>query len=111
MELNRQIENLIIFLRVKGAVNELEKTILDTINTLHENPFNNEKARKQIAHTGDLYPDVFAFVSAEPTTVLKNARDVTEQDLKYILNEQLKFMSLKELQENEISLSNRNFLF
>lgn len=111
MDLNRQIESLIVFLRLNGAVNELEKNILDTFNTLYENPFYNEKARKQITKNDLFYPDVFALVNAEPTTVLKNAEDVTEQDLKYLLNEQLKFMSLKDLRENVISLSNRNFLF
>ena len=53
MELNRQIENLIIFLRVKGAVNELEKTILDTKRKLFASSKNSYSVRTASTYSFD----------------------------------------------------------
>lgn len=111
MNNNYKIEQLIVFFRINGTFSDLEKDILDSYNILQEFPFDNDKAKKQIWHNSQNYPDVSALVDTEPTTIVKRSEEITEQDRKYILGEQLNFLVLKEFNENSISLYKRGHSF
>ena len=105
------IKKLTAFLRSKGAINDLEKDILDTQGVLFEVPFDNDKARTQIEHNTTVHKDVSILVDLQPETIVKPANEVNELDRKYMLREQLKFLCLKEFENFSDSLYQRDYLF
>ena len=102
-------KRLVDFLRASNAISDLEKDILDTYDVLHEVPFDNTKAQKQISGNDSKHIDVAALVNSEPTTVPKPASAITELDRTYILGEQLKFLCMKELNESAVELQRHGF--
>lgn len=82
-------------MRRHGVLSELGQDLLDTIKELVKSPFDFSSANKQIKNNDAKYTDVFMTISAMPTTVKKRHYDITEDDLKYILNNQVKLLYAK----------------
>ena len=86
------------YLKQKHEITSLEKDILDTWNELTKCPFDMSSAHKKIVSNDLNHPDIFALVTAQPQTVQKPAEQITETDLRYILQSQLAYLIEKERQ-------------
>ncbi len=95
------ISILIEALKSKGEITPLEKDILDTCNELSKDPFDMESAKRQVALNDANHSDVFFRIASLPTTVPKSYYDLTEDDVRYNLDNQLAM-----LVEKERSISN-----
>ena len=96
-----QVSILIDFLKSQRIITPLEKDILDTWNEYQKNPFDMDSANRQIVSNNISHPDIFAKVTALPTTVSKPKEQITESDFRYILGEQLLFLVDKRNGENK----------
>ena len=96
-----QVSILIDFLKSQRIITPLEKDILDTWNEYQKNPFNMDSSNRQIVSNNINHPDIFAKVTALPTTVSKPKEQITESDFRYILGEQLLFLVDKRNGENK----------
>ena len=94
-----QISLVIEILKVKKQLSALEKDILDTLNEYQKCPFDIDSANRQIISNNVNHPDIFAKVTALPTTVSKPKEQITESDLQYILSQQLMFLANKEMEK------------
>lgn len=90
---------LIEFLKLKREISSLEKDLLDTWNELQKHPFDLDSSRKQIQSNISSYPDIWAKVSALPTTTTKPQEQITETDNRYILQCHLAILAEKEAAE------------
>lgn len=100
---NEQISAIINILRCMEKITPLQKDILDTWDTLCKNPFDEDAAKKQIVSNDCNHPKIKIAVDAKPTTVQKRPEDITQIDLVYILQSQLEFLIVKEMQNNASS--------
>lgn len=96
-----KVSILIEFLKSQRIITPLEKDILDTWNEYQKNPFDMDSANRQIVSNNISHPDIFAKVTALPTTVSKPKEQITESDFRYILGEQLLFLVDKRNGENK----------
>lgn len=96
---DQAIDLVINLLRAKDQITSLEKDILDTHHELNKQPFDMNSAYHQIQSNDISHPDVWAAVSALPTTGQKKATELTENDLRYVLSRQLSFLLEKEAEE------------
>ena len=87
---------LIEYLRQKERITPLEKDILDTYNEIQKIPFDRNSAQTQILQNNEKYPEILAAITALPTTVLRPFDQVTENDIRYNLGEQLEALAMKE---------------
>lgn len=87
---------LIEALRQKKEITALEKDILDTWNELQKEPFDRDSAQKQVIQNNASHPDIFAAISALPTTVVRPFAEATDNDIRYNLNQQLAALAAKE---------------
>lgn len=94
-----QISLVIEILKAKKQLSALEKDILDTLNECQKYPFDMDAANRQIISNNVNHPDIFAMVTALPTTVSKPKEQITESDLQYILSQQLMFLANKEMEK------------
>ena len=78
---------------------ELEKDILDTMEEISKQYLNMNHAQARITLTYKKHLDLYAKVSALPTTVQKTSDQISEMDLRYILQMQLNFLLEKEQEE------------
>ncbi|MCI9598815.1 MAG: hypothetical protein HFE75_16375 [Firmicutes bacterium] len=78
---------------------ELEKDILDTLEEISRQSLNMNHAQARITLTYKKHIDLYAKVSALPTTVQKTSNQISEMDLRYILQMQLNFLLEKEQEE------------
>ena len=91
---------LIETIKALSNPSELEKDILDTIEEISKQFLNMDHAQARIALTYGKHPELYAKVTALPTTVLKASEQINETDLRYILHMQLDFLLEKEWREN-----------
>ena len=94
---DQQISALINTLRFTNTITSLQKDILDTWNELQKTPFNFESAYNRIRNNNFSYPDVFPAISLMPKTVFKSAETLTQDDIIFTLNYQLKGLIAKEI--------------
>ena len=87
---------LIAYLRQKQYITDLEKDILDTWDELQKSPFDRSSAQLQIMQNNAKHPEIFAAIKALPTTVIRPFDQVTENDIRYNLGEQLEALAMKE---------------
>ena len=95
-----QISILIEFLRAKHEITELQKDILDTWNEYQKNPIDEVSAKHQISSNNGNHKEIFAKITALPTTISKPSERIDETDLSYILSRQLIFLVEKEMEIN-----------
>lgn len=87
---------LIAYLRQKQYITDLEKDILDTWNELQKTPFDYRSAQMQVMKNDAKHPEILAAIKALPTTVIRPFDQVTENDIRYNLGEQLEALAMKE---------------
>ena len=87
---------MIEMLTQKQVLTPLEQDILDTWNELQKRPFSMSSANRQIVSNDINHPQIAVAVAALPTTVQKPQNQITEEDLRYILNMQLSRLVAKE---------------
>lgn len=87
---------VIEMLKQKQVLTPLEQDILDTWNELQKRPFDMNAANRQIVSNDINHPQIALAVAALPTTVQKPRNQITEEDLRYILNMQLSGLIAKE---------------
>lgn len=80
----------------KGIITPLEQDILDTWAELLKHPLDMSSANQKIMLNNLKHPDIYAKVSVLPSTVQKPVQEITETDLRYILDSQLTFLVQKE---------------
>ena len=93
---DRDYSLLIAYLRQKQYITDLEKDILDTWNELQKSPFDRSSAQLQIMQNNAKHPEILAAIKALPTTVIRPFDQVTENDIRYNLGEQLEALAMKE---------------
>ena len=74
----------------------LREDILDTWNELQKHPLDMSSANQKIVSNNLKHPDIYTKVSVLPSTVQKPVQEITETDLRYILDSQLAFLVQKE---------------
>lgn len=87
---------LILALRQKPMITDLEKDIMDTWNELQKNPMDLSAAQKQVLQNDAKYPEIFLAIAALPTTVPRPIERMTEFDIRYNLENQLAALAEKE---------------
>ncbi len=97
MNRNDAIEALIKQLKNKGYITDLEKDILDTANEINKNPFDRKSAETKIRSNNTKYPDIFVAISSLPTTAVRPFNQVSDDDVKYNLQNQLEMLCVKKL--------------
>ena len=95
---NDVISVLIEFLKSKSIITDLEKDLLDTFNEYMKKPFDKNSAERKIVENNAKYPEIFCAIFAKSTTVVKPFSQVTEDDIKYNLSQQVELLSTKELE-------------
>ena len=93
MDINSLITEL---LKQNRFITPLEQDILDTWNELQKHPLDMSSANQKIVSNNLKYPDIYTKVSVLPSTVQKPVQEITEIDLRYILDSQLTFLVQKE---------------
>lgn len=86
MDINGLITEL---LKQNRFITPLEQDILDTWNELQKHPLDMSSANQKIVSNNLKYPDIYTKVSVLPSTVQKPVQEITETDLRYILDSQL----------------------
>lgn len=104
----RQFAYFVDILRSQNCISDLDKDILDTWNELSKNPFDMDSARMQELHNRAVYPDIYAAVLSNPTTVVKNYNQANQSDLIYSLTCQLEFLLTKRFGHVVWELLNQN---
>lgn len=87
-------------LRQAKQITSLEKDILDTWNELQKNPFDCASAQMQVVQNNGKYPEIFAMVTALPTTEVRPFNQAAESDIRYNLEKQLIVLAMKEGWQN-----------
>lgn len=72
------------------------KDIIDIIEELSKQSFDYNMAQARISYIYGKYNDLYLKVNSLPTTVKKEAYQITELDLRYVLQAQLDFLLQKE---------------
>ena len=83
-------------MKQEGIITPLEQDILDTWNELQKHPLDMSSANQKIMLNNLKHPDIYTKVSVLPSTVQKPVQEITETDLRYILDSQLTFLVQKE---------------
>lgn len=83
-------------MKQKGIITPLEQDILDTWAELLKHPLDMSSANQKIMLNNLKHPDIYTKVSVLPSTVQKPVQEITETDLRYILDSQLAFLVQKE---------------
>lgn len=83
-------------LKQNWFITPLEQDILDIWNELQKHPLDMSSANEKIVSNNLKHPDIYTKVSALPSTVQKPVQEITETDLRYILDSQLTFLVQKE---------------
>ena len=76
-------------LKQNRFITPVEQDILDIWNELQKHPLDMSSANQKIVSNNLKYPDIYAKVSVLPSTVQKPVQEITETDLRYILDSQL----------------------
>lgn len=95
----QQIKFIKEFLKCKLNLTDLEKDILDTFDEYIKNPLDMQKAACRIKINEMKYEDLFVKVNSLPTTIPKPSSQVTDIDLRYLLDCQLAFLCQKAFSE------------
>lgn len=95
----QQIKFIKEYLKCKLNLTDLEKDIIDTFDEYIKNPLNIRQAAYRIKINEIKYEDLFVKVNSLPTTIPKPSSQVTDVDLRYLLDCQLSFLYQKAFPE------------
>lgn len=93
----RTIDIAIEALKTKKHITDIESDILKTWEDYKRNPFDREKAQSRIISNNIKYPDILVAIEMMPNIVKKPFTEVTEDDTKGNLANQINCMFLKRL--------------
>ena len=96
---DQQISALINTLRLTNRITHLQKDILDTWDTLHKDPFDEESAHQQIFSNNINHPDIFTAICLMPGVSQKTADALTKDDMIFTLRHQFDGLISKEIGE------------
>ena len=96
MKLDASTGDLTELMKQEGIITPLEQDILNTWAELLKHPLDMSSANEKIVSNNLKYPDIYTKVSVLPSTVQKPVQEITETDLRYILDSQLTFLVQKE---------------
>ncbi len=87
-------------LKAGRYITDLQKSILDTWNEYHKQPFDNESALIKIFENIKNYQEIYAASLTKMLQYLSERRPVSEVELKELLHIQCDILASKELGEN-----------
>ena len=91
---HKALELIVEYLKQKNQLSPLESDFIETWNTLVSQPFDADAAKQKIISNDVKYPEIRAVITAMPTTIVKPMSEVTEDDLKYNLWNQIEQMAM-----------------
>lgn len=92
---HKALELIVEYLKQKNQLSPLESDFIETWNTLVSQPFDADAAKQKIISNNTKYPDIFITIAGMQSTVIKPFSEVTDEDMKYNLRNQLEQMVLK----------------
>ena len=92
---NRALELIVEYLKQKKQLTDLESDFIKTWNVLYSRPFDSDAAKQKLFDNNTKQPDIYMFIMAIPASAKKPITELTEDDLKYNLRNQLEQMALK----------------
>lgn len=92
---HKALESIVEYLKQKNQLSPLESDFIETWNALVSRPFDADAAEQKIVSNNAKYPEIFITIAGMPDTIIKPFSEVTEEDVKYNLRNQLKQMALK----------------
>lgn len=92
---HKMFEPIVEYLKHKNQLSPLESDFIETWDVFDSQPFDADAAKQKIVSNDAKYPEICAVITAMPTTVVKPMSEVTEDDLKYNLYNQLVQMAMK----------------
>ena len=92
---HRELESIVEYLKQKDQLTPLESDFIETWNALIFQPFDADAARQKITSNNLKYPDIYTAIMAMPAYAKRPITELTEDDLKYSLYNQLVQMALK----------------
>ena len=92
---HKALEPIVEYLKQKNQVSPLESDFVETWNALVSQPFDADAAKQKITSNNLKYPDIYTAIMAMPAYAKRPITELTEDDLKYNLYNQLVQMALK----------------
>lgn len=92
---HKALESIVEYLKQKNHLSPLESDFIETWNALVSQPFDADAARQKIASNNAKYPEIYMAITAMPAYVKRPISELTEEDLKYNLYNQLVQMAVK----------------
>lgn len=92
---HRILEPIVEYLKQKNQLSPLESDFVETWNALVFQPFDADAARQRIISNNVKHPDIYKAIMAMPAYAKRPITELTEDDLKYNLYNQLVQMALK----------------
>ena len=92
---HRALEPIVEYLKQQNQLSPMESDFIETWNTLVSQPFDADSARQKITSNNLKYPDIYTTIMAMPAYAKRPITELTEDDLKYNLYNQLVQMALK----------------
>ena len=92
---HKALEQIVEYLKQKNQLSPLESDFVETWNALVSQPFDADAAKQKITRNNLKYPDIYTAIMAMPAYAKRPITELTEDDLKYNLYNQLVQMALK----------------
>lgn len=92
---HKVLEPIVEFLKQQNQLSPLESDFIETWNALVSQTFDADAARQKITSNNLKYPDIYTAIMAMPAYAKRPITELTEDDLKYNLYNQLVQMALK----------------
>lgn len=96
MEKTYIVNGILVYLKEKKKVNELEQDILSTIETYMQIPFDRDKGENKIIENNVKHIDICCFISYIPGTINKPFNQADDVDIKSNLYFQIEAMAIKD---------------
>ena len=90
---HRELESIVEYLKQKDQLTPLESDFIETWNALISQPFDADAAEQRIISNNVKYPSIFITIAGMPKTIMKPFSEVTEEDIKINLYNQLVLMA------------------
>ena len=106
--MNREelLNTILNYFKQKGILSDFEKDILSTLEKYTEMPFQRQSAEQKVMENNYKYPEIFAVITALPGIQNKPFVELTENEVKHSLYLQIEAMWVKNLQEQNMKISN-----
>ncbi len=92
---HKALESIVEYLKHKNQLSPLEGDFIETWYALVSQPFDTDAARQKIISNNVKHPDIYTTIMAMPAYAKRPVSELTEDDLKYNLYNQLVQMAVK----------------